>query len=678
MTETLNDRQDMTAGISADRAIEIVRALSATAGRISMATPSVEAVDRLLRNTAPLGLDFIVVGVLSEDARSIRPITSHGVDRRDIPVLPVDGSMPITAAILESRVIDLPQSRADKLARFPQAEKLTRLPLDHEWICYPVEWGGQMRAAVTVAAGPDGFTGESRFVLDILAIEIGRVLERSAGVRGLGHWEWHSGSDEMLWCDQTRTMHGYPVDGRAPGFDQYIALIHPSDRAAVTEQLQHALANATEGTSVDMEFRVVRPNGEVRSIHSHAQVVRQRDGGLRFFGTNEDVTDRRRLDEKLRATQQMEALGLLAGGIAHDFNNLLVGILGNASLAGSELEPTSPIAPMLRDIEHSAQRAADLTRQLLAYAGKGRFIVRPVDLAQLVHEMRALLGTAITRRATLDINAEYDQAWVQADATQLRQIIINLITNASDALAGEHGRIVLRAGVRTLGADQLVSTHGQSSLAPGRYAVLEVNDTGRGMNPRTLPRIFDPFFTTKDSGHGLGLSATLGIIRGHGGIIQVDSTRGQGCTMRVVLPLVAAPSRGEPAARVTPTTGHSGTALLVDDDDAVRNVARRTLERAGFTVHEAIDGAQGVARFEELRGTVSIVLLDLTMPVMSGEEALGHMREQDAAVPILLSSGYNEQEITGRLNGTHHVGFIQKPYTVAELLAAVQALLDPD
>ncbi len=643
-----------------------------------MATPSVDAVNRLLVTTAPLGLEFIVVGTLSDDARTIRPITSHGVDRHDIPALPVDGSMPITAAVLESRVIELPRSREDKLARFPQVERLTRLPLDHEWICYPVEWGGQTRAAVTVAAGPVGFTSESRFVLDILATEIGRVLERCAGVRGLGHWEWHSGSDEVLWCDQTRVMHGYSPDARAPGFEQYLTLIHPADRATVTEHLQQALANATEGTTVDMEFRVVRPAGDVRSLHSHAQVVRQRDGGLKFFGTNEDVTDRRRLEEKLRATQQMEALGLLAGGIAHDFNNLLVGILGNASLAHSELDATSPIAPMLRDIEHSAQRAADLTRQLLAYAGKGRFIVRPVDLAQLVHEMRALLGTAITRRATLEISAEYDQAWVQADATQLRQIIINLITNASDALSGEDGRIVLRADVRSLGADQLVPTHGQASLAPGRYAVLEVSDTGRGMSARTLSRIFDPFFTTKDSGHGLGLSATLGIIRGHGGIIQVDSTQGNGCMIRVVLPMVAAPSRGEPLARTAPTIGHGGTALLVDDDDAVRNVARRTLERAGFTVHEAVNGAQGVAKFEELRGSVSIILLDLTMPVMSGEEALGHMRERDAAVPILLSSGYNEQEITGRLNATQHVGFIQKPYTVAELLAAVQSLLDPD
>jgi signal transduction histidine kinase/CheY-like chemotaxis protein len=586
--------------------------------------------------------------------------------------------MPITAAVVHERVIELPRSREAKIARYPGVDTLTRLPLDHEWLCYPVSWAGQTRAAVTVASGPAGFTTEQRFVLDILSTEIGRVLERCAGVRGVGHWEWNTATGEMRWCDQTRVMHGHPHDEPEPAFDSYLNLVHADDRATLLEALRNSLTRTAAGGEFSGELRIVRPDGETRRLHARAEIVRGRDGHPVMFGTHEDITERRAMEEKLRATQQMEALGLLAGGIAHDFNNLLVGILGNASLAHSELEPDSPIAPMLRDIEHSAQRAADLTRQLLAYAGKGRLIVRPVDLAGLVHEMRTLLGTAITKRATLEIDAEFDRAWVQADATQLRQIIINLITNASDALLGETGRISLCADVRDMSAGALASSHGQASLPPGKYAVLEVTDTGRGMSADTVQRVFDPFFTTKDTGHGLGLSATLGIIRAHGGIIQVESAPKKGCTMRVVLPLVAAPAQVHSGARAVPLLGQGGSALLVDDDDAVRSVARRTLQRAGFVVHEAVNGAEGVQRFEELGGNVSLVLLDLTMPVMGGEEAMAKMRERNPDVRVLLSSGYNEQEITHRLAGVYAAGFIQKPYTVSDLLAAVQSLLDAD
>ena len=668
----------MKQSITAERAIELVRAMSAAASRTSIATSSVVAVRRVLATAAPLGLEFIVVGTITDDGRALRPLATHGIDAVEIPLLPLDGSMPITAAVLSESVIELPQSRDAKLARFPEVNSITRLPLDQEWICYPVGWAGRVRAAVAVSAGDSGFTPESRFVLDILATEIGRVLERCAGVRGVGHWEWNTHTGELSWCDQTHLIHGIGADAPEPAFDSYIQRVHEDDRARVLERLRDALAHAAQGVAYEDELRIVRPDGEVRRVKSRADVVRGPAGHPMFLGTHEDVTELRLLEEKLRARQQMEALGLLAGGIAHDFNNLLVGILGNASLASTELDVDSPIAPMLRDIEHSAQRAADLTRQLLAYAGKGRLIVRPVDLAGLVHEMRALLGTAISKRAQLDVSAEFEKAWVQADATQLRQVIINLITNASDALGGEGGHIALSTDVCDLAGNALLARHGQTPLPPGRYAVLEVSDTGRGMSTETYERIFDPFFTTKDTGHGLGLSATLGIIRGHGGIIQVESSPGRGCTMRVVLPLVSPPERPEHAPSSSASLGAGGTALLVDDDDAVRNVARRALERAGFVVIEAVNGAEGVKRFEELGGDVSIVLLDLTMPVMNGEQAMALMRERDPDVRVLLSSGYNEQEITQRLADSQSVGFIQKPYTVRDLLSAVRSLIDED
>jgi PAS domain S-box-containing protein len=666
----------LTSGITAERAIELVRALSTTASRISMATSSGVAVRRVLQAAAPLGLEFIIVAAVTGDGTALRPVATHGVDDDDVPLLPLDDSMPITAAVMSESVIELPRSRESKIARFPHVNATGRLPLDQEWICYPVSWGGRSRAAVAVSAGADGFTAESRFVLDILATEVGRVMERCAGEPGVGHWEWNTRSGELLCCDQTRGIHGFSADEPEPTFESYLQYVHPDDRVGLWARLREALTPGIPGARFECELRIVRRDGEVRRVQSHGELIRGSQGDPTFIGTYLDVTEQRLLEEKLRARQQMEALGLLAGGIAHDFNNLLVGILGNASLAHAELDADSPIAPMLRDIEHSAQRAADLTRQLLAYAGKGRLIVRPVDLAQLVHEMRALLGTAISKRAHLDIAAEFDHAWVRADATQLRQIIINLITNASDALGNDDGRITLSACVCDLKAPELVAGHGQSSLPPGRYAVLRVSDTGRGMSPETQARIFDPFFTTKDTGHGLGLSATLGIIRGHGGIIQVESSPGRGCTMRVVLPLVTPPGQAEALSGSSTSLGEGGTALLVDDDDAVRNVARRALERAGFVVSEAVNGADGVQKFEELGGDVTLVLLDLTMPVMNGEEAMALMRERRPDVPVLLSSGYNEQEITSRLADSRTVGFIQKPYTVRDLVAAVRSLLE--
>jgi CheY-like chemotaxis protein len=292
--------------------------------------------------------------------------------------------------------------------------------------------------------------------------------------------------------------------------------------------------------------------------------------------------------------------------------------------------------------------------------------------------MRALLGTAVSKKARLHVEAAPGDAWVEADPTQLRQVVMNLITNASDALDGGDGLITVRTGVRRCDRAYLESTHVDVLLPEGDYVFVEVTDTGRGIDARLLPRIFEPFYTTKITGHGLGLAATLGIVRGHKGTIKVYSEPGRGSAFRVLLPLAQRPGRVTPPRGVNAHADWrpGGVILVVDDEPTVRQVARRALERAGFVVEEATDGADAVRKFEALPQCTA-VLLDLTMPEMSGDDVLRAMRTRVPDQAVVLMSGYNEQDVTNRVVGRGHAGFLQKPFTVAELLGAVRAAVEP-
>jgi len=403
------------------------------------------------------------------------------------------------------------------------------------------------------------------------------------------------------------------------------------------------------------------------------------------IASGQDITDLRRLDAERRAleakvqhAQKLESLGVLAGGIAHDFNNLLVGILGNASLALMDLEEDSPLREVIADIETTALRAADLTKQMLAYSGKGRFIVRAVDLNALVREMAQLLQTVISKRAVLRFELAADLPLVEADATQVRQVVMNLITNASDAIGSDAGAITLRTGVRSASRATRASSYGDDALPDGLYAFIEVEDTGCGMDAETMGRIFDPFFSTKFTGRGLGLAATLGIVRGHQGTIDVASAPTRGTTFTVLLPFT-----GNPEAAVRETIAPrrerfrgTGAVLVVDDDETVRSVAQIMLERSGFTVLTARDGHEGVAMFDDGRAQISLVLLDLTMPTLDGEEAFRAMRRLRPDARVVLMSGYSSQELAARYAAEGLAGFVQKPFRLEELEACLTRVLD--
>ena len=455
--------------------------------------------------------------------------------------------------------------------------------------------------------------------------------------------------------------------------------VHPEDRARITLAGVQAVKGESDART---DFRLLCASGRVRYLRATVAAVRTPDGLFSgHVGAIEDITqeseaaiERAQIENQLRQTQKLESLGVLAGGIAHDFNNLLVGVLTNASMALLDLPVASPARETVLNIERAAQRAADLTRQLLAYSGKGRFIIESISLSDLAAEMLQLLKTVVSKRATLTLDLRDGLPMVKGDATQLRQILMNLITNASDSLNERNGEILLRTRVANVERAAPSASMFGGPLVPGRYVVVDVIDSGSGMADETLQRIFDPFYTTKFTGRGLGLAATLGIVRGHGGAVEVTSTVGVGTTFSLYFPPSDGVRREMPLAVVSTLDGY-GTILVVDDDPGVRSVARSLLVRRGFTVMLAENGREAVDLFAVHHADIRAVLLDLTMPVMDGEDALRELRKTDISVPVILMSGYSDVDIERTFTGAGLAGFVQKPFRVDVLYQTLATAL---
>ncbi len=385
-----------------------------------------------------------------------------------------------------------------------------------------------------------------------------------------------------------------------------------------------------------------------------------------------DITDAKQAEQRLRHTAKLESLGVMAGGIAHDFNNLLTGIMGNSSLLASLLPPAE--AALAEEIVKTSERAAHLTHQMLAYAGQGRFQLSPLDLAHEVREVLAVVKSSIGANVALHLDLPAGLPLIEADPGQIQQVIMNLVINAGEALDGKPGSITIRASVQEVDSSFLAQTFGPSPIEPGRYLSLEVHDTGSGMNEETQAKIFDPFFTTKFTGRGLGLAAVSGIIRGHKGALKVYSKPGQGTSFNIIFPAMPVATAAAPSA-VPKNMEGSGTVLVIDDEAMVRNVAKAVLESRGYQVLVAENGMAGVELFETAHRYIALVVLDLTMPLMGGEEALTRLRRIRADIPVILSSGYNEAEILRRFTAQPVAGFIQKPYTATRLLTKIQEVL---
>lgn len=443
----------------------------------------------------------------------------------------------------------------------------------------------------------------------------------------------------------------------------------PFQRAAAGEVVDYAFSlrrQSAPHTSDAMQFhRLLLPTSdEQHRVTSVVSVIIEVSDWLNA------ERDKARLQAELQQAQKTEGLGLLAGSIAHDFNNLLVGVLGNVSLLLDELEPASSLSRIARAIELAARRAADVARQLLAYAGKGQFRVEELNLSELAGEISELLRITLAQRAELRMELASNISLVRADATQMRQVVMNLITNARDAV-DQSGRITVRTGQVPAQRVDFAACLGKPDPRATSFVYLEVEDTGSGMDIQTAARIFDPFFTTKASGHGLGLSAVLGIVRSHEGALSVISAPGRGTTMRVLLPAhgpttggLKLLSRPAPAAARAPRTGHI---LVVDDEEMVRSLLVVMLKKLGYLVTIASSAREALHALEHDAANVSAVMLDLTMPEQDGSETFARIRELRPALPVIFMSGYEARSVPAS------DGFLHKPFTMDQLRDVLHA-----
>lgn len=456
----------------------------------------------------------------------------------------------------------------------------------------------------------------------------------------------------------------------------FVSLVHPDDLVSFQDAW---FAAASSGGVLETEARLRRASDETFRWHLvRAVPVFGGNGRVEdWFGTCTDIENQKRDEEAVRQQQKFESIGLLAGGIAHDFNNLLVGIMGGASFALQTVDATHPAHAMLSVVLRSSERAAHLIRQLLAYAGKGRFFVEPVDLSRLLQETIDLLHASISKSVTIALQLDSALPIIEANSAQLQQLIMNLILNAAESLDDREGKVEVRSFVRDVQPSDAYYNALGYAIAPGSYVGLEVSDNGCGMDQKTRAQIFEPFFTTKFTGRGLGLAAVQGIVRSLHGLIDVTSTPGEGSVFTVLLPAKEIhPS--PPAEDQSPAaSSRHARILVIDDEEIVRSTTRAALERAGYTVLIAEDGTSGLAAFEKHRSELDLILLDMSMPGKSGIQVLREIRQVASTIPVVISSGYSEQEVARRFAGASFSGILQKPYTSARLAEAVASALVP-
>ena len=457
--------------------------------------------------------------------------------------------------------------------------------------------------------------------------------------------------------------------------------LHPS---AELERSREAFESVTATGSAGFEIEFLKKDGTTFPAEVSSSLFEVR-GKKVIQGVVRDISRRRRLEEervelerRIQHAQKLESLGVLAGGIAHDFNNLLTGVVGNAELALLNLSGESAAARYVAEIKRTSERLADLTDQMLAYSGKGQFLVRPLSLSDVVDDMRDLLRVSTSKRVTITYDLDEDLPPIDADAVQLRQVTMNLVTNASEAIEEGTGTITVRTGIVDAHRGYLSKTVLGSDLPEARYVLLQVSDTGTGMDESVQERIFEPFFTSKATGRGLGLAAVQGIMRGHGGAVDVRSEPGSGSVFTLLFPVSERPMvRQHEAPGLRQDPGGSGTVLVVDDEQVVREVTERMLTTSGFEVILAEDGHRALEVLTTRPGKVDVVLLDLTLPHMDGMTIFREIRKILPELPVVLASGFSEQEAVGQFEGDGQglSGFVQKPFRMDTLAATIRRAL---
>ncbi|HLP14679.1 MAG TPA: GAF domain-containing protein [Bacteroidota bacterium] len=506
------------------------------------------------------------------------------------------------------------------------------------------------------------------------------LLRTTQRITHVGGWEWDIEKRTTFWTEETFRVFELDPAGYTPGIPEPVVsdleCFLPEDRRALRAAFERCMS---DGRSYDMEVSFTTAKGSRRWVRIFGEAECENGKIVKVAGSVMDITERKQKDQLLHDAQRRESIGILSGGIAHDFNNLLASMMGNVSLAQMHLPDEHPSMKNLAKALSAMERAADLTRQMLAYAGKGKFEIRRIDLTSMVRDHGSLFTVSLPKNVKLTTRIPSHPLCVEGDPGQIEQIFMNLLINGGEAVGERQGAVSIILSDTVMTASDLAPYNRfvNTTLTAGRYVVIEVNDTGSGMDQDTMSKMFDPFFTTKFMGRGLGLAAVLGIIQGHKGGITVDSNCGEGTTIRVVLPAVAAPDARDEANESHDASRHNSvvTILVIDDEEDVATMAKEILMRDGYGVAVKLNPLEGIERFRQCPSDTNLVLLDLTMPEMSGREVVVALQSIDPSVRIIITSGYSEEDVAEKLGDVKVSAFIQKPYRMQLLLSTVREVL---
>lgn len=620
---------------------------------------------------------------------------TYGIDTRELPrggsacTLAIDSEQPYVVPDVTKDprvahhplVVEPPHARAYAAVRLLDGEHAlgTLAVLDTQ----PRQFTQEQLALLQALARTAIALLDRRRLRETRLLRSEAMLLSATRISGIGCWQWNMETGEITWSDETRTIFGMPDDFQ-PSLTCFEERLHPDDRAIVAERTRLTL----EGKMTTFpDYRILRPTGETRIVQATAELERDHSGRpILLTGALLDITDRRRVEEESKQLamqvmhgQKLESLGVLAAGVAHDFNNLLVGMLGNAELVAVDPALSGDSRELIGHVVEAASQAAGLTRQLLAYTGRGHIETAEVDLSALVTPIVEILRASIPKSVVLTAALPARLPAIRADADQLQQVAMNLIMNSAEAYGSASGEVRIRTFAALVEGPERHDLTAPTSLSPGPYVVLEVMDRGGGMTRATLDRVFEPFFTTKFTGRGLGLAAVLGIARSHGAVLTVDSEPGHGSRFRVHLPALdhlpleqAAPTRPRSDAEAL----RGRTVLLVDDEPRVRALERRVLCDAGMNVLEASDGAEAISLLQRHEHLVDVVVLDLVMPGLDSATTLRRLRGLRSDLPALVQSGYPEEEATARMQEiVGKLAFLQKPFSPKALVARLSDLL---